>query len=476
MTLQEYLSIAEVDASLPRTVMEIFEARQPRDLSEPLSQHRAALHLTPFDTLIELIALRYRWMRWAARLDEVNATLGDEPLPSDLVHQTRTPDGVDACARAVNGNDASVANALVAVWGACMEVALTDTVVHGALSKANHPRAAQYKAFVGEIGRLGDIEPVKWLEVRRGLRSSVLTLTWEHPLEALTAAIGEHAAALADLIGKKKPESFIKEHVLPHLDEAVEARFTTHCDEQVGLATAREYGDLLLVESVKIPPVGGVYVGTDRQRIGMAVLDKRGMVMTTAPIRPSRDWADRICRWVTDHKVKSVAIPAFAPAAKWLSELKEKLEPEFTRLQEVSPVGIIEARGIDDPVLRRVSPEEASAIIIARRAFRPIDEWCRIDPLKLGLAPFQAELDQDRLRELLQVVRERCIAQGQPMSTAPVNTGGLRGRSSAPLNPTVTGIRDLRPGLQRNGVITNVTKFGAFVNIGLRQVGLVHIS
>ena len=40
----------------------------------------------------------------------------------------------------------------------------------------------------------------------------------------------------------------------------------------------------------------------------------------------------------------------------------------------------------------------------------------------------------------------------------------------------MTSIRDLRPGLQLNGIITNVTKFGAFVNLGIKQEGLVHIS
>jgi protein Tex len=37
-------------------------------------------------------------------------------------------------------------------------------------------------------------------------------------------------------------------------------------------------------------------------------------------------------------------------------------------------------------------------------------------------------------------------------------------------------ISDLRPGMTLEGVVTNVTKFGAFVDIGVHQDGLVHIS
>lgn len=35
---------------------------------------------------------------------------------------------------------------------------------------------------------------------------------------------------------------------------------------------------------------------------------------------------------------------------------------------------------------------------------------------------------------------------------------------------------DLRPGMILEGSVTNVTNFGAFVDIGVHQDGLVHIS
>ena len=37
-------------------------------------------------------------------------------------------------------------------------------------------------------------------------------------------------------------------------------------------------------------------------------------------------------------------------------------------------------------------------------------------------------------------------------------------------------IEDLKPGMKLPGVVTNVTAFGAFVDIGVHQDGLVHIS
>ena len=40
----------------------------------------------------------------------------------------------------------------------------------------------------------------------------------------------------------------------------------------------------------------------------------------------------------------------------------------------------------------------------------------------------------------------------------------------------VSEIKDIEPGMQLPGIVTNVTKFGAFVDIGVHQDGLVHIS
>jgi len=40
----------------------------------------------------------------------------------------------------------------------------------------------------------------------------------------------------------------------------------------------------------------------------------------------------------------------------------------------------------------------------------------------------------------------------------------------------IEDIKDLRPGMRLPGIVTNVTRFGAFVDIGVHQDGLVHIS
>jgi len=47
---------------------------------------------------------------------------------------------------------------------------------------------------------------------------------------------------------------------------------------------------------------------------------------------------------------------------------------------------------------------------------------------------------------------------------------------TAALMDGVNEISDLRPGMRLEGTVTNVTAFGAFVDIGVHQDGLVHVS
>jgi uncharacterized protein len=43
-------------------------------------------------------------------------------------------------------------------------------------------------------------------------------------------------------------------------------------------------------------------------------------------------------------------------------------------------------------------------------------------------------------------------------------------------DPSVQSVEDLREGMELPGIVTNITNFGAFVDIGVHQDGLVHVS
>jgi len=49
-------------------------------------------------------------------------------------------------------------------------------------------------------------------------------------------------------------------------------------------------------------------------------------------------------------------------------------------------------------------------------------------------------------------------------------------REGMPLLEGVEKIEDVQPGMKLPGVVTNVTAFGAFIDIGVHQDGLAHVS
>src|SRR5213594_2995230 len=68
---------------------------------------------------------------------------------------------------------------------------------------------------------------------------------------------------------------------------------------------------------------------------------------------------------------------------------------------------------------------------------------------------------------------------GLPRTSESVRTRSRESRAEfryATFAAGVTEIKDLRPGMALEGVVTNVANFGAFVDIGVHQDGLVHVS
>ena len=43
-------------------------------------------------------------------------------------------------------------------------------------------------------------------------------------------------------------------------------------------------------------------------------------------------------------------------------------------------------------------------------------------------------------------------------------------------DPNVRTLADLHEGMELPGIITNITNFGCFVNVGIKENGLVHLS
>jgi uncharacterized protein len=65
---------------------------------------------------------------------------------------------------------------------------------------------------------------------------------------------------------------------------------------------------------------------------------------------------------------------------------------------------------------------------------------------------------------------------GHPARTGKAGRDPRPEFKTASFRDGVEDLKDLKPGMLLEGVVTNVTNFGAFVDIGVHQDGLVHIS
>ncbi len=100
------------------------------------------------------------------------------------------------------------------------------------------------------------------------------------------------------------------------------------------------------------------------------------------------------------------------------------------------------------------------------------DNGCTVDQLvknpklleKLDLTPYVTK--QVGLPTLTDIVLELEKPGRDPRSTVEVME----------FDDRIRDIHDLQPGMQLNGIINNITAFGCFVDIGLHENGLVHIS
>src|SRR5205085_1596410 len=154
-----------------------------------------------------------------------------------------------------------------------------------------------------------------------------------------------------------------------------------------------------------------------------------------------------------------------------------------------------------------------------RRLQDPLAELVKIDPKSIGVGQYQHDVAEGKLSHSLDAVVEDCVnAVGVDLNTAsqpllarvsgvtsglataivarrdtddpfglPTVTDILRelekpGRDPRPAFATATfaegveKLEDLEPGMVLEGVVTNVAAFGAFVDIGVHQDGLVHVS
>ena len=475
MNFEEYLQAIECEETLSRSVNTALASMSPLSVGEEFSAHRMALATVSKDALLTHVVARHRWLAWCTSAAETASALKEQGIenPTEgLVNECLFGDEVAMMGRSLQAGLAENSAAAVQLWRAVITAAQAHSTLEVLLAAPNHPRKSAYEPLLTTSPvAVTSIEDMNWIQLRGGVSEGALNVVWTHTTDGYESEL----TALEAVLDGGSADSFVKKHVVPYVNTALLERMSLFAEENLARAAGLQFAGFLQKVPVTASPVAGAFVGSERQRLGLAVIDRKGNLLAKAPLRPTGDWTDRIVRWLRDNRARVVVLPTRASATHWLDDLVQAVEADGLEVERVDPAGMVTARGADDPVLRRASPEEASAIVLARRSMRPLEEWGRMDPIRLGLVGNVRDQNTERLREAFELLREQSMGTGQPVMAVPLGTD-LRARSGSILNPGVNNMDDLRPGMSLSGVVSNVTKFGAFVNVGIKNEGLVHIS
>jgi len=134
--------------------------------------------------------------------------------------------------------------------------------------------------------------------------------------------------------------------------------------------------------------------------------------------------------------------------------------------------------------------EQCAAFLRIRGAANPLDTSA-VHPERYRIVEQMARdcgcrvgdlMEQPEIRQKIEISRYVSPAVGLPTLNDIIGELAKPGRdpresfSQFSFSAEVNSINDLQPDMRLPGLVTNVTKFGAFVDIGVHQDGLVHVS
>ncbi|MBU0552248.1 S1 RNA-binding domain-containing protein, partial [Myxococcota bacterium] len=417
-----------------------------------------------------------------AYLEEVasrRAQTGQCAIPSTLLKQTVTRHEVGVLERAealsppgrvAEHRRRDGIKASLSLWNHCLLVARREGVVSVSLDH-DHPELEAWaeSAEIVEGQTLLSVLPEEWLYLRRGVAAGVVTLDLILPPERLIGFVQSKGAEINAISGGRSPQALLDELVMCDLAEwAMRLK-----DEEAQLITMRAASERYLERIKATRPTQQVYafvwVEPDEVGVVVALRDGKRLAHGHTPREAGDDLVKLIEGLISHHPVEAIVI------SEQLDEVTAaQIKAGFAALEiiEADPTGVDEGRFQDLPV------SEGRASNLGRRRVRPLKYIGLMDPLALNLVEPALAIPE----ALQQAVFKEIHAFGaagfgvKDLQRPPPPPPKPAPKPQRVLNPTIKSVEDLRPGMNVEGIVTNITQFGAFINIGLSHEGLIHIS
>jgi len=445
----------------------------------------------PAEKLRQLTMAHRRYQLWRKRrrqLEDARSKAKLPRLPEEAFADAPAPHQLDAlirtarlCPRSAVESDQTwiaVLKAGADLWSRCVAIARKQGSVRSKAVDLDDARVAEeYDAYASFSAELDKVAPHQWLAMRRGQREKVLAVTLELPHEALMEELELFRDRLGPPAQDRSPESLLSELVVDDIEPWLLRLIDTDVQTKAINAASEALAGLLRSAPVQARQLGAVYVLRAKAPAAAVVVDRDGDLVAHKAVKTEGAWIDRVVELLQDQGVQQVVLPTSAQGGELLAELEDRLAALGLQVVKVRVAALSEARRpLMDPPLR-LGSSVASAVVLARRALDPLREWSLVDPVSIGVAEYQNDLDRDQLRAALSDTVELCRLERRRGKRVSMGSTVSRGSAAmARLNPLVKTLADLRGGMTVHGIVTNISHFGAFVNIGLPQEALVHIS
>ena len=444
----------------------------------------------PVDTLRNMTHGLRTWLVWRKRrqqLEEARANAKLTPLPEEIFPRASTPDQLDAIvrtARLTARSDADsdeeylkILESGVELWARCMAITRKEGTVLCEAKDLEAPGLTEFDEYVKRSDELADIPPHRWLAMRRGIKAGLLKISLTTPDEHLLEEMVSFQPRLGKPAADREPRSLLEELVLDDLPAWLLRILDSEAQDKAISSASEALSGLLRTAPLQARQLGAVYFTKPGAPAAAVITDREGDLTGQRTIKAKEGWPEKVAEFLASRGVQHVVLPTSSLTPEFLTTLETKLTDRNLQVVKIRPAALSEARRpLTDPP-RRLGSTVASAVVLARRALDPLKEWSSVDPVKIGVAEYQNDLDEEVLRAALRETSELCRLERRRGRRVHMGAQIPRGNAAmAKLNPLVKSLTDLRPGMTIYGVVTNISHFGAFVNIGLPQEALVHIS
>ena len=338
--------------------------------------------------------------------------------------------------------------------------------------------------FGDEAMGIADLKPISWLDLMDKERKGTLTLELSVPTPEDLGTLGKHLARLVE--GDATESAALLDTILAsRLEDGIREVLHRRAVVQAVSEAANRYRQRLEAKALGGQRARSVFVGELGAAIGLAVVQRDGKVLGATAVDADED-PGAIHAWMATYAADDdpVVLPDHAASTEILAALHAEFEGDM--VCEVPPDRLPDGDGTStsDP---DDAPAARAAAELARRAFKPRRFWTSLaleDLELLGKGIALRDDDQERLLRSLREVRLE-FDDGDSAPGDSGKTGQDRGSRSARggggrsgtggLNPRVRSIADLEPGLQLKGRVTNLNRYGAFVDVGIAKEGLIPI-